>query len=73
MNVLPGTKGKGDNHVRCGDDIVAWASGHLLELCEPEDYDERYRRWGRDTLIYVPEKWKLKEKKRTKPLFNGLK
>ncbi|MDR0653961.1 MAG: AAA family ATPase [Synergistaceae bacterium] len=48
--------------IRCGDDIVAWASGHLLELCEPEDYDPAYRKWSRDTLLYVPEKWKLKEK-----------
>lgn len=70
--VLPGEKRKDDNFIRCGDDIVAWASGHLLELCEPEDYDERYKKWTRDTLLYVPEKWKLREKERTKALFAGL-
>jgi DNA topoisomerase-3 len=62
-----------ENFIRCGDDIVAWASGHLLELCEPEDYDPAYKKWSRDTLLYVPEKWKLKEKERTKSLFSGLK
>jgi DNA topoisomerase-3 len=72
-SVLPGDMKKGDNFIRCGGDIVAWASGHLLELCEPEDYDERYRRWGSDTLLYVPEKWKLKEISRTKGLLAGLK
>ena len=52
---------------------MAWASGHLLELCEPEDYDERYRHWGRGTILYVPEQWRLKVKERTKGLFSGLK
>jgi DNA topoisomerase-3 len=72
-NVLPGDKKREENFIRCGEDIVAWASGHLLELCEPEDYDPAYKKWGRDTLLYVPEKWKLKEKERTKTLFSGLK
>jgi DNA topoisomerase-3 len=72
-NVLPGVKKREENFIRCGGDIVAWASGHLLELCEPEDYDPAYKKWSRDTLLYVPEKWKLKEKQRTKALFVGLK
>lgn len=71
-NVLPGEKIKEENFIRCGDDIVAWASGHLLELCEPEDYDPAYKKWSRETLLYVPEKWKLREKERTKTLFAGL-
>jgi len=72
-NVLPGAKKREENFIRCGGDIVAWASGHLLELCEPEDYDERFKKWSRDTLLYVPVKWRLKEKERTKTLLSGLK
>jgi DNA topoisomerase-3 len=72
-NVLPGAKKREENFIRCGGDIVAWASGHLLELCEPEDYDPAYKRWSRETLLYVPDKWKLKEKDRTKALLSGLK
>ena len=72
-DVLPGPRKKEENFIRCGGDIVAWASGHLLELCEPEDYDKRYKAWGADTLLYVPEKWRLKEKERTKDLLSGLK
>jgi DNA topoisomerase-3 len=71
-NVLPGVKARGENFIRCGDDIVAWAAGHLLELREPEDYDARYKIWSRDTLLYVPEKWRLKVKERAKGLFSGL-
>ena len=72
-NVLPVIKKREENFIRCGGDIVAWASGHLLELCEPEDYDPAYKKWSRGTLLYVPDKWKLKEKERTKALFSGLK
>ena len=71
-NVLPGERKKEDNFIRRGGDIVAWASGHLLELCEPEEYDPAYKKWGRETLLYVPEKWKFREKERTKALFTGL-
>jgi DNA topoisomerase-3 len=70
--VLPGERKKEENFIRCGGDIVAWASGHLLELCEPEDYDSAYKKWSRETLLYVPEKWKLREKERTKSLFASL-
>jgi DNA topoisomerase-3 len=72
-DVLPGTKKREENFIRRGEDIVAWASGHLLELCEPEDYDPAYKKWSRGTLLYVPDKWRLKEKERTKALLSGLK
>jgi DNA topoisomerase-3 len=74
-DVLPGVKKKEENFIRCGEDaIVAWAAGHLLELCEPEDYDESFKTWSRDTLLYVPEsgKWRLRVKDRAKVLFSGL-
>jgi DNA topoisomerase-3 len=71
-DVLPGEKKREGNFIRCGSDIVAWASGHLLELCEPEDYDPTYKQWSRGTLLYVPDRWKLKPKERTKALLSGL-
>jgi DNA topoisomerase-3 len=70
--VLPGVTMRDKDFIRCGEDIVAWASGHLLELCEPEDYDGKLKTWGRDTLLYVPDKWRLKVKERTKGLFSCL-
>jgi DNA topoisomerase-3 len=66
--VLPGEKKKEENFIRCGEDIVAWAAGHLLELCEPDEYDPAYKKWSRETLLYVPDTWKLREKERTKEL-----
>ena len=71
-NVLHGKRRSEDNFFWCDGDIVAWAAGHLLELFEPEDYDPTFKKWGLKTLLYVPEKWKLRPKKRTKPLFDDL-
>jgi DNA topoisomerase-3 len=77
-NVLPGEKKKEPNHIRCrhdggaGDDVVAWASGHLLELFEPQDYDECYSKWRLDTLPIIPEHWKLKEIPRTRNLLKNI-
>lgn len=41
--------------------IITWASGHLLELNQPEDYDaEKYKTWKRDTLPIIPEEFLYK-------------
>lgn len=70
--VLPGDRVKEGDHIRCGEDIVAWASGHLLELYEPDNYEERYKNWNLGDLPIVPKEWKLKEIPRTKSLLSGL-
>ena len=40
--------------------IVSWAVGHLITLFEPDDYDQKYKKWSVDTLPILPEKMKLK-------------
>jgi DNA topoisomerase-3 len=64
---------KENDCIQCGEDVVAWASGHLLELCEPHEYDERYKAWSLNHLPIVPEHWKLRELKRTRGLLQELK
>lgn len=44
----------------CGEDVVTWCFGHLLEQCDPEDYDPALRSWNAATLPIVPPVWKLK-------------
>lgn len=39
---------------------VSWALGHLVGLCEPEDYHPELKRWSLDTLPYVPPEFRLK-------------
>ena len=60
--------GKGvakDGCIECsgGQDIVTWCFGHILEQCDPGEYDERYQKWVMDDLPIIPEKWKLNVKK----------
>ena len=40
--------------------IVTWALGHLVSLKEPDELDERYRRWRMDDLPILPEDIPLK-------------
>lgn len=39
--------------------IVTWAVGHLVELCEPEKYDPRYKKWTFQDLPIIPQTMKL--------------
>ena len=39
--------------------VVTWAVGHLIELCKPEAYEERYRRWRYQDLPILPKEMKL--------------
>ena len=60
-------------YIKAGDDIVAWAAGHLLEQAMPESYDEKYKHWNVDDLPIFPKIWKMLVKKESRDLFNNLK
>ncbi len=53
---LPGAFVKRDNFLEGGDYVITWAVGHLVELAEPEDYDERLKKWKGADLPIVPGK-----------------
>lgn len=53
--------------------IVSWALGHLVALCEPEDYDMSYKKWSMDNLPIMPENMKLKAIKKTSKQLTQLK
>ncbi len=48
-----------------GDTIIAYAIGHLLELCDPEDYDPAYRKWTLEALPIIPAKFRYKPRATT--------
>lgn len=52
----------GNGFIACGNDVVSWCYGHMLEQLEPEEYDPALRNWRRDTLPIVPRIWKSKPK-----------
>ena len=40
---------------------VVCASGHLVQLAEPQDYDPKYANWDIAHLPIIPDSWRLKE------------
>jgi len=60
---LPAPHQQGQGWIRCGQGAdactVSWCVGHLLEPAEPGQYDPRWKKWRREDLPLVPEKWKL--------------
>ncbi len=67
-------KGKsGEGFISCGDDVVTWCFGHILEQAEPEEYDEKYKVWRIDDLPIIPSVWKLNVSKSASKQFSVIK
>lgn len=54
-----GCNRKGEGYIEGDKYIVTWALGHLITLADPEEYDERYKKWSMDYLPMLPQKMKL--------------
>lgn len=39
--------------------VITWAYGHLLRLCEPQEYDAKYAKWTMTDLPICFDEWKL--------------
>lgn len=57
---------KGEMYIFSEHYIVTWAIGHLVTLCEPEDYNKALKKWSYNTLPIIPDKIKLKPINTTK-------
>lgn len=64
---------KGDGYLYSEEYVVSWAIGHLVTLCEPEDYDEKYKKWKVENLPIIPENIKTKAISKTKQQLKVLK
>ncbi len=64
---------KGDGCLIGDKYIVTWALGHLVELCDPEAYDDKYKTWSMDTLPMLPKPMKLQVIPRTSKQFSAVK
>ena len=62
-----------NGYIECGDSIVTWCFGHIMEQYRPEDYDEKYKPWRMEDLPILPTQWKLKVKNDCKDQFNIIK
>jgi DNA topoisomerase-3 len=39
--------------------VVTWAVGHLVQLAEPDEYDDKFKKWRMADLPIVPDRFKL--------------
>ena len=65
-NGMDGKQEKFDGYIKIGNDIITWAFGHILELCEPEEYDEKYSKWNLADLPFEINDFKYKPKDKSK-------
>lgn len=70
--VLKCTK-KGDGYLFSDEYVVSWAVGHLITLKEPQEIDEKYKRWSLDTLPIIPKNIEYKVISSTYSQFEVLK
>src|SRR6202022_2573757 len=59
VRVLPGAFAKHEGYLEGPEHVVTWAVGHLVQLAEPDEYDERFKKWRMADLPIVPEHFKL--------------
>jgi DNA topoisomerase-3 len=61
--VLPGafTKhgSREDQFLESDEYVIAWAVGHLVQLADPDEYDEKFKKWRVADLPIVPDRFKL--------------
>jgi len=57
---------RGDGYLYGEEYVISWAVGHLITLCEPEDYSADLKRWNINTLPIIPTEMKLKPIDKTK-------
>jgi DNA topoisomerase-3 len=57
--VLPGAFDKHEGYLEGPDYVVTWAVGHLVQLADPDEYDERFKKWRMADLPIVPPRFRL--------------
>jgi DNA topoisomerase-3 len=57
--VLPGAFTKHEGYLEGPEHVVTWAVGHLVQLADPDEYDDRFKKWRMADLPIVPDRFKL--------------
>jgi len=68
-----GAKNKKDGYYEGNGYRVSWCVGHLIQMANPDSYDEKYAKWNIDDLPIIPSEYKYEVAKATKKQFNTLK
>lgn len=68
-----GAKNKKDGYYEGNDYRVSWCVGHLVQMVNPDNYDEKYKKWRIEDLPIIPKEYKYEIVNTTKKQFNILK
>ncbi|WP_066047753.1 type IA DNA topoisomerase [Robertmurraya korlensis] len=55
-------KGRQDGYYEGNGYIITWAFGHLLQLYDAKDYDEKMVRWNMENFPFIPPNFRYKVK-----------
>ena len=62
-----------DGYLEGNEYLVSWCVGHLVELAQPESYEEAWKKWSYDSLPIIPQEWQHEVKNDTKAQYQILK
>jgi len=68
-----GASKKQDGYYEGNGYIVSWCIGHLIQMANPDAYDEKYAKWNKDHLPIIPKEYLYEVSKNTKKQFTILK
>src|SRR4051794_15134745 len=50
---------RSERSLEAPDHVITWAVGHLVQLAEPDEYDDKFKKWRMADLPIVPRHFKL--------------
>lgn len=68
-----GVTQKRDGYIEGNNYMVTWCIGHLVELANPEVYDEKLKQWSFSTLPFIPDSFKYTINPQTSKQFKIIK
>ena len=73
ISKIIGANGKKDGYYEGNGYRVSWCVGHLIQMANPDSYDEKYMKWNIEDLPIIPKEYKYEVAKATKKQFAILK
>ena len=73
ISKIIGANGKKDGYYEGNGYRVSWCVGHLIQMANPDSYDEKYTKWNIEDLPIIPSEYKYEVAKATKKQFTILK
>ena len=71
--VLGVSGGRRDGYLENQKYVITWCVGHLVELAQPESYEEAWKKWSYESLPIIPQEWQHEVKSDTKAQYQILK